>query len=88
MGTALDSSNTATSSFEITQQTGVVPRAVAEIFRRTGELERLAGGRNNLRFEVSNSFVELYNEVRRENFDRGYMHLGVILTHARTLGPP
>ena len=62
MGTALDSSNSSSSTLEITPQTGLVPRAVAEIFRRCAEEERLAGGRANLQFEATNSFVELYNE--------------------------
>lgn len=59
MGTAIDTS----SSTEINDDTGLVPRAVDDIFRRCSEAEKQAGGKNHIRFEVSASFVELYNEV-------------------------
>jgi hypothetical protein len=49
---------------ETASDTGLVPRAVGDIFKRCAEMEKQAGGKANLRFEATNSFVELYNEVR------------------------
>lgn len=62
MGTALDAGSN--DEREILPSTGLVPRAVHDIFAKCAEMERQAGGRANVRFEMTNSFVELYNEVR------------------------
>jgi hypothetical protein len=59
MGTDMGSSP----SSETASNTGLVPRAVEDIFRRCAEMEKQAGGKANLKFEATNSFVELYNEV-------------------------
>lgn len=61
MGTALDAGSN--DEREILPTTGLVPRAVTDIFNRCAEMERQAGGRGNVKFEITNSFVELYNEV-------------------------
>lgn len=62
MGTALEAG--ANDEREILPSTGLVPRAVTDIFAKCAEMERQAGGRGNIRCEMTNSFVELYNEVR------------------------
>lgn len=61
MGTAMDVGQS--TSFDITPNTGLIPRAVADIFKRCAESERQAGGRQNFKYEAVCSFVELYNEV-------------------------